>query len=327
MSFTLRPAYKLKAGGEEFSLDTFASLIALDLRLSKNAGADALVAILGQTGSFDIHSGDDVTLELGWDGDTSLVFTGTVESLAPRVGATQLTAVGSQALLSRSRGDTAYVSQSAGQVVTALCGEAGVDIGTADDGMDLPQYLADSARDRWDHCLGLARRCGFDLYCNPEGKLVFSAFNITAADHKFHYGIDLLAADIFQNRSIAAVAVYPESPASSQGSDSASWLVKDPSPNKGQAGTGDGLVISDPVLRNKDAADIAAKARLYFSQRDAQGGVIELMGNADVTLGQAVELIDLPGDNADGLYQVMAVRHSLGRGTGFRSFVTLGGMP
>jgi phage protein D len=327
MSSILRPAYKLKAGGEEFSLGTLAPLIALDVRLAKNAGADGFVAILGQTGPFDIRAGDDVALELGWDGDTRRVFTGTVESMAPGADATRLEAVGNQALLARSRGDTAYADQSAGQVVAALCGEAGVEVETADDGLDLPQYLADSARDRWDHCLALARRCGFDLYCNAEGKLVFSAFNAGSADHKFHFGIDLLAADMYRNPALPAVAVVPESPASSQGSDSASWLVKDPSPNQGRAGDGEGLVVSDPLLRSKDAADTAAKARLYRSRRDAQGGVIGLMGNAEVALGQAVELIDLPGDGADGMYQVMAVRHSLGRATGFRTWVTLGGMP
>jgi phage protein D len=122
--------------------------------------------------------------------------------------------------------------------------------------------------------------------------------------------------------------MVPESPASTLGDDTASWLIKDPSPHQGAAGSGPiALPLNDPLLRTKDAADTAAGARLYFSQRDAVTGRVELMGNPKVKLGDAVALEGVPKAGVDGTYQVMAVRHCLEKKRGFRTLVALGGIP
>src|SRR5436309_2213714 len=82
----------------------------------------------------------------------------------------------------------------------------------------------------------VARRCGFDLYTTPKGALVFGAFVPRAPDATFRFGVDVVSASIERTVPPEGVTVVPESPSSGQGSDTASWLVKDSSSFVGQSG-------------------------------------------------------------------------------------------
>jgi hypothetical protein len=266
-------------------------------------------------------------VELGWDGDTTLVFTGQVEAVTRQVADMTVTCAGSQMKLMRARSDRAFASQPAGQVVSALCGDSGVDTDTVEDGIDLPSYLVDSARRGWEHCLGLAQRCGFDLYCTQSGALVFGPFTATTADWTFRYGADVLSATVTRWHPSDGMAVVPESPSSGQGDEASAWLVMDPSPYRGEAGSPVTLVLSDPMLRTKEAADSSASGRMAFRQRVTISGSVQLMGNPAVTLGEALALDGMPDDSLNDTYQVLAVRHVLDGRRGFRTVVALGGMP
>jgi hypothetical protein len=104
--------------------------------------------------------------------------------------------------------------------------------------------------------------------------------------------------------------------------------VKTSSAHEGTAGGGDlTLLFSDSVLRTRDAAISAAKARLYFSRRDAVSGDVALMGTPEIDLGETVSLERVPTAGVDGLYQVMAVSHILDTRRGFLTTVSVGGMP
>lgn len=324
----LRPSYSIGLDQDTLSSDTLGPLSALEVRRCKNGGADEAVISLGRVPAVNPEEGDAVTIELGWDGEMELVFTGVVEAVDWGIGRMEVACVGSQMKLMRARADRAFVSQAAGQVVTALAADAGVETETVEDGIDLPVYLVDSARSSYDHCLGLARRCGFDLYTTEEEKLVFAQFAVTSADHTFRYGEQIIGASVEKGIALDEVSIVPESPASSSGDETASWFIKDPSPHAGKAGGGPAtLLLSDPLLRTKEAADRAANARLYLSQRGAVLGCVELMGSPKVRLGEAVALEGVPDAGVDGLYQVMTVRHCLDRRRGFRTFVALGGIP
>lgn len=324
----LRPSYSINLDNNTFSSDSLGPLVALEVRRCKNGGADEAILSLGRVPALDPAEGGDVTIELGWDGDTELVFTGVVEAVDRGIGRMEVLCLGQQMKPMRARGDRAFVNQSAGQVVEALASEVGVETETIEDGIDLPVYLVDSSRAFYDHCLGLARRCGFDLYTTEEGKLVFSQFAVTSADDTFRYGEQIVNASVEKGVPLEGVTMVPESPASSSGDETASWLIKDSSPHKGEVGGGAAtLLVSDPLLRAKEAADTAANARLYLSRRDAVVGHVELMGSPEIRLGEALALEGVPDAGVDGLYQVMAVRHCLDRRRGFRTYVTLGGMP
>lgn len=324
----LKPSYLVTLDQDTLSQDTLGPLLALEVLRGKNGAADEAIFTLGLTPPLDPTQGGTVSVELGWDGDTSLVFTGVVDTVERGIGRMQVSCVGSQMKLMRSRVDQPFINQAAGRVVQALAGDVGVATERVEDGIDLPGYLADSASSVYEHCLVLARNCGFDLYTTAQGKLVFAGFSIASADHTLRYGEHIVAASVEQSTPLDEVNVVPEGPASSAGDETAYWLVKDPAPHKGEAGGGAAAVLcSAPLLRTKDAAQHAAEARLSRSKRDAVSGFVEVMGSPGIQLGQAVALEGVPDSGADGLYQVMAVRHRLDRQRGFRTYVALGGMP
>jgi hypothetical protein len=324
-----RPAYNITLGAATVSDAQPGPLDALQVRRDKRGNADEAIVRFGAVSAPVFAEGDPAAIELGWDGSTSVVFTGTVERIARGISRVEAYCSGAQLKLMRGRTDQAFVSQNAGQVVTALAGTAGVPTETVEDGIDLPAYYADSARPLFTHCTALARVCGFDLYTTGEGKLVFAPFSTSSAGHTFRYGSEILAITVETTEpSLDAVTAVPESPASSAGDDKASWLVKTSSAHQGTAGSGSASVlVSDPLLRTRDAAESSAKARLYFALRDAVSGELEIQGAPDLDLDQAAELSGVPSPGVDGVYQIMGIMHSLDTRRGFRTTVSLGGMP
>src|SRR3954466_3765740 len=113
----LRPAYKITLGKGAPQ-----AVVALGVARAQNAGP-GLVTL--QLGSADGASqGDPATVELGWDGSTSLVFTGTVSAVERRLDGLRVDCTGSHSALTLARGGTTYVQQTAGGVVSALASDA-----------------------------------------------------------------------------------------------------------------------------------------------------------------------------------------------------------
>jgi phage protein D len=318
----LRPTYTVSLGSTTLSSEQLEPLAALVVERAQDGGADGAVLTLGERSELAAAEGDAVTVELGWDGDTTLVFTGAVDIVERRIHGLEITCSGGRALLARTRADATYVGQTAGQVVTALAGEAGVDTGDVQDGVKLPVYVADSGRSHHAHCLRLARWCGFGLYCDAAGALVFAPFTAATPDRTFRYGADLLSASAQRSTPCGEATVVPESPASAQGDETASWLVKDPSPNVGGTGA---AILCEPALRTKDAAATAAQALADRAARATVSGRIELAGIPHVALGTAVALEDMPDADLNATYEVRALRHVLDRQRGFRTQLVLGG--
>ena len=134
---------------------------------------------------------------------------------------------------------------------------------------------------------------------------------------------DVIAASIRRDAPTGEATVLPESPASAQGDETASWLVKDPAPNAGGTGT---TILCEPALRTKDAAATAAQASADRTSRAAVGGYVELPGAPQVKLGSAVALDDAPDAQLNATYEVRALRHVLDRRRGFRTRLVLGGV-
>jgi phage protein D len=297
-----------------------AAVMSLTVTRAQNAGPGLVTLLLGAGAS--ASEGDPATVELGYDGDTTLVFTGSVSAVEYRLDGVRVDCTGAHAKLAQARTETTYVQQTAGGVVQALAADAGVEVASVEDGIDLPLYVADAGRSHHAHCLRLARWCGFDLTEDADGALRFGAFTRSAADHTFRFGADVLSAALELTAAEEATTVIPESPASSQGDETAAWLVK--TPHSG----GDGpRIVSVSALRTKDAADKAAQAAVAFAQRAAATGRIELAGAPQVALGDAVALEGMPAAALDRTYQVLGLRHALDRGRGFRTQLSIGAAP
>src|SRR5205823_9930891 len=117
------PTYSISLGGDTISSDTLRGLVALDVERAKNAGADRARVALGRVPEVSPSEGDPASIELGWDGDNAVVFTGEVQAIDRGVLRLEVTCAGTQELLLRARGDRTFVDQTAGDVVSTLRSE------------------------------------------------------------------------------------------------------------------------------------------------------------------------------------------------------------
>jgi phage protein D len=283
-----------------------------------------LDAWLGIAADVSVSPGEAVELELGYADSLSTAFVGSVTSVEPDLVGLHVRAVTDESKLLQLRLNQVYENQAAGQIVSDLASQAGVSTGTVQNGFDLPFYVVDDSRSAYRHCRELAERTGFDLYVSADGELTFAGFDRGSADHTFGYARDVLSLSVTTAPPrFEAVEVWGESPASSEGAEAASWLVRDFSGSVGTAGSGPLLRVSDPAVRTGDAAATSAQGRLAALTRRATFGTAVVLGAPDVQLGDAVTFEDVPDARLEGVFQVRRVRHTLTRGEGFTTRLEL----
>ncbi len=321
----LSPAYKLTIGGT--IIDTTdkpqaSTIVELMVTLDLDTPADSFTLTLGQVGGVQPKRDDDVTLELGYadNGGLTQVMVGTVATVEPNLTATKVIGFSGTAELLRTYLDQTYESKSAGAIVRDLAQAGGVDVASADDGIMFPAYVVDGRRSACDHMLDLAALCGFDLYINADGKLVFEKFGSGKTVHVFEYTKHIIELDVLHSPPLAGmVQAWGESPGGSKGDNSWAWLTKDFSSSEGIAGSGRPLLLERSELRTADAASTAASAALTAIQRRTLRGTLRILGAPEVKLGDAVQLRGLPDDTLNTSFQVRSVRHRITKRGGFTS--------
>jgi phage protein D len=327
------PEFEVSIGRQTLKSGGKGSLWRLEILREVNGGADEAFLQLGLTQALDAKPGDDVSVDLGYEGTLERVFTGTVDRLSAGLASLEVHALGAQAVLMRKRGDKAFVNQKAGEVFQALVSDAGAETGRAEAGVPMSFYLADSAYSHWEHGLRLGMHSGNDIYADAKGKIVFAPISGDAPPLKLKFGVDLLQAACEDGEAPATAITVPESPASSAGEETASWIAKDSMPHKGEAAAlggggngGTGAPRYHPFLRTQEHAQASADSLMLRRGREARKAEVEMLGRSDVELGDTVELEGLPA-GGDGKYVVLALRHALGLHTGFRTYASLGGAP
>jgi hypothetical protein len=292
------PTYQLRIGGLKLSSAAGSAVLSLQVQRAKCGGAGELQATLGAGHGLDVALQDPVQLEMGWGANTEPVFTGRLAAIesaygfgAPRL---MLTAFDPLMRLMRApQKPRSFQNQTPGDIVKAHAADAGIGIGTVQDGPRLAHALL-HRQSAYEQCRTLAERCGFDLYASADGRLQFARFARRSADAVLQHGIDLLELRRSQVAAAAGVTVVPESPASSAGDETSTWLVKDPSAHAATAGDADTLTISDP-----------------------------LPGRPALQLGQAVELRGVPEAALNGVYELLALQHRLDVARGFSTILSL----
>jgi phage protein D len=325
----LKPDYQLVLGANRLAADAAAGALPL-LRLRVDADletpAAALDAWIAHPPGLSAQAGDPARLELGYDGSLTAVFTGAVDRVQPSLSRMRIQALTGVDKLLRLRINQVYESQTAGQIVADLAGQAGLPTGTIQDGLDLPFYVVDDAQSAYHQCLDLAERAGYDLFATPEGEVVFAPFDKVAPDHTFVYAQDVLALEVMATPPpFEGVKVWGESPASAEGVEAASWLVRDFSSSAGTAGSGATLRVADPAIRTRDAAGASAEGRLAALARRATSGTAVVLGSPDVALGDAVTFMQAPDERLRGLFQVKRVTHVYDKRRGFTTRLELWG--
>lgn len=324
----LTPAYKLTLGDR--TVDTTdepqaSTVTALDVVLDLGVPADVCTLTLGEVGSLRPARGDDATVELGYadDGELVRVLTGTVTAVEPGLETTRVTVYSPAQALLHTFVDQTYESQTAGQIARDLAATAEVEIARAEDGISFPAYVVDGRRSVWNHLEDLAHLSGFDLYLDPEGKLVFERFAGGRTVHIFEHARHVLALEAVDVPARAeTVEAWGEGPGADRADGSWAWLTKDFGPSRGSAGSGAPTLLAErPALRTAEGAATAARAVHESLARRAFRGRLASLGNPQVRLGDALRLRDAPREPLNELFQVRQVVHRLDKRGGFTTTV------
>ncbi|SDL36017.1 Phage protein D [Geoalkalibacter ferrihydriticus] len=320
----LNPAYKLTLGNRivDTTDEPRASILTeLRVELDMDVPADRFLLVMGQVGSWRPQQEDETRIELGYadDGDLAQVMTGSVTAVQADLQTRRVIGHGGAVHLLRSFADTTYQAKKAGEIVRNLANQAGVDVARAEDGSHFPAYVVDGRRSFWHHLRDLAELCGMDLYVDAAGELVFERFVGGRTVHVFDYGRDILALESYFTAPRAArVEAWGESPTGAEGEEAWSWLTKDFSGSRGQAGTGEPtLLLERSALRTAQAAQSFVDALHIHMQRRRLSGRLQVLGNPAVKLGDALRVQQSPEDELNGTFQVRSVTHRITKSEGF----------
>jgi phage protein D len=319
----LNPAYKLTLGGKliDTTDEPRASTVVqlrVDVDMSAQAGCARLV--LGEVGGVRPQPGDEVKIELGYadNGGLTQVMAGTVEIIEPGLITTRVIVYSGASALLRTFVEQSFEDKTAGEIVSDLAGRSGVDQGNIEDGITFPAYVIDGRRNAYHHMRDLADLCGFDLYFNAAGELVFEKFVGSRQVHVFEYSKHIAGLEAQQVPARAgSVEAWGESPSGSQGEGAWAWLTKDFSGSKGTAGSGPRFLLERAALRTREAARIAASAALTTIQNRSLQGRLLSVGRPEVMLGDAIELRQMPQESLNQTFQVHAIRHQITKLGGF----------
>lgn len=354
---TLNPQFSISAGSFKSTADNAVGgpvriLVDRDMDLP----ADSMEAQMMERSG--VAEGDSISVELGHDGTTEKVFTGTVVEVVPEYGQgtarVRIRALGEMNKLLNLRQASTYEGQSAGDIVKDLMSAAGLSAGEISDGPTLPRFAVHQLASAFVHVKGLADRLGYELYTDRDGKLMFQALGDAASldsagggllgaatsaaesaassllglgggSEGYGFGKHLVRVAASQGtQPLASVQVGGESPASTQGDDKAHWLTTDDSSLDGSAGNGDPhRLFLDPAARTKDMADRFANGRLSVANRRAREVRLTVLGRPSLDLGDSIEVTDVPDTAATGKGYIRSIRHRFGGGIGFLTSLTI----
>ncbi len=269
--------------------------------------------------------GDAVQVSLGRGEGTTPTFTGEVREVARTATALRITATDGLARLATFEVEAAYENKTAGAIVKDVLGQAGVDVGTVEEGPTLGTWVLHRGPRALRHLQRLAELCGADLFTDGEGKACFITPTTQGEEHTFGYGEDVLelhledAVPVFDS-----VVVWGEGAASSNGAGKEHWLVADLSSVSGKASLGEGGTVTpgqegerpwqvlDGAVRSGEAARAVAEARMAAVAARATRGFLRVLGAPAVKPGDRVVVSGLPGGGLSPVsLRVRRVRHRL----------------
>lgn len=324
----LSPAYKLTLGSK--LIDTTdepkaSTVVDLTVALDMDTPSDEFRLVLGNVGRFRPARDDEAKIELGYadNGGLTQVMAGDVFRVEPNLTTIQVAGHSAAEKLLRTFVEQTYENKTAGAIVRDLADKAGVDVATAEDGINFPAYVVDGRRSAYHHIRDLAGLCGFDLYINADGKLVFEKFIGGKTVHVFEFAKHIIELEAEKSNSRAGqVEAFGESRAGQNGDESWAWLTKDFSGAKGQAGSGDPLLLLEkPALRTRDGARAAAQATMTAIQRRTLRGRLLSLGRPEVKLGDAIRLSGMADAALNVNFQVRSVTHRITKLGGFTTTV------
>ncbi len=316
----LRPAFSIKIGSEKLTQDS-GDIISISVKRSMGLPIDSCELVFAKGQEVDPDLKTQVDVDLGYDDRLNTVFAGSVDRVEYGIKNQKVTALGPSAALLRKKISRVYSNQTAGKIVKDLAKEAEVKVGEASDGISFPTYSIDDKVNTYKHILKLAGKCNFDVYSNEQRQLIFRAWS-DGKRHSLEYGKDIISATALDTSPrYASASVRGESPSSSKGSDTATWLTKQLIKATADWKIGNPLILDDPTIKDTRTAQSVAKAKIERVKYNIKV-TADAVGRSEVKLGDVVEIKEVPRSSINGEMQVTAVEHYLSKTKGFQTTVT-----
>ena len=315
----LKPVFKIKIGSETYEPGSQSPVLSINVDLNMDIPADSFEAILGvDDNTLKIKEGDDAIVELGYEGELKKVFTGSVDNVIPALSTLRVKGLNYASKLLELRMNKVFEKQTAGKIVSDIAKAAGVKEDTVKPGISFPYYVIDDSKNSYEHIKLLSMLSGFDVFMTNENKLVFN-LQEKKDTHTLEYGVNIIEADYDEDRPmINFVNVQGESPSSFKGADTSHWLTK--KSVDGQSGSGSGLLIKNPAIRDKDTSAKVAKSILDEILRSLSG-TLKTVGNADVKLNDTIQVKGMSNSKMNGEFQVRSVEHHMSKSKGFTTTI------
>ncbi len=302
----LKISYKIKIGNTTLTEGKETHLLDIRTHSSLNIPANSCYLTLGSPKDLTITPDDPISIELGYEKKTTLVFTGKVSTINWDIN--QVKIEGENAL---------YEKSSVADIVKDILKQGKLKANQVENGVTLSSYALGDTISAYDHLQQLAQKCGCDIYANTEDKIVFAKYK-PSATHEFKYGEDILFLSSQQpSAGIGKVEIYGESPASQgQGEKAASWLTK--KEVKGTAGDSSGMTLRlvEPTAKTQAIAQKIAGG-ILANLHPKSGGKMKVIGNAEVKLGDGVKISKMPITEQNGTFKITGVNHILNDRRGF----------
>jgi hypothetical protein len=321
MSIVLAPKYSVNIGSKSFDPTSSNSVETILVELSLDVPTDCVQIVLAPSEQpFGFNLGDRVDISFGYDDNPpTKIFTGEIDSVYAGSSRISVSAHSAMRILVNYFSNKIYVNQNCGQIVSDLLSSTNVSSGNVSSGIDLPVYVLDNNSSAYDHIKQLADRSGFDVYISPDGDMMFEMFTKGSPAVTAEYGVNIISVEARPTASsVQSLTLLGESPSSSRGSSSVSWLTKNLV--DGTAGSGQVLVLTDPVVRDKSTASNVANARLAIAQRGPFIWV-ETVGDPAAMLATTLTVKSCPDSSFNGDYEIRSVEHIFGKLEGFRTMI------
>lgn len=312
MTSLLTPAYELTLGQQLWKQQAIA--IAVELTCAPHV--DRLSVRLPAAAPLSASVGDPASLVLDSGEQDETVFTGVIDRIRRTFEDIRVVALNAGAAMARVRPAVTYEKITSGKVIRNLAGDAGVAVGTVDEGADLTFYVADPSRTAWEHVARIAAWGGALTRVSPDNKIESSPVNATQAELALLHGREVLwmQADRFGS-VVEGWTVAGEGGAGSASAPEALRSSTDFFAGNRPRGPGVGQRWKfDPALRTPQAAGTAGAAlkRQYESTRDS--GRLRAFLQPKLRCGTVLEVQQLPDGFPAGPLWVSRVSHALDSG-------------
>jgi hypothetical protein len=286
-------------------------------RLALLPGVNSLNAVLPADVEVSAAAGDAGSLEMDGGEGAQTVLTGKICSLRRNLLATNVAVTDGGADLAGLRPCATYEKQNGKDVIRALAGESGIDVGTLDLDLPLAAYVAHQKRTAAEHIAYLADLAGSTARVDGGGSLQVNPWPEGQPEAALLYGREVIDYEVRDRPGpqVRRVTVG-NGPAGSTDAPDALRHTSSILPGDAPAPGADAVWKTAPVLRTPATAQAASQAE---EQRAAAAGSrvrARCFLLPSLRPGTVVQVQELPDGVSGGPWMLTQVTHRLRPGLG-----------